>query len=100
MHTVSVILHPEVTVKFSLNVARSVEEAALQASGKSIQELAAEAEAEADFEIANLFSKWRCPRRRRPDPRSSGFADIETARRQLRAVFHCKITASPGIGSD
>ena len=57
VHTVSVILHPEVSVKFSLNVARSVEEAALQASGKSIQELAAEAEAEADFEIANLFSE-------------------------------------------
>ena len=57
LHDVSVVLHPEVTVKFSLNVARSVEEAALQASGKSIQELAAEAEAEADFEIANLFSE-------------------------------------------
>ena len=51
------ILHPEVTVKFRVNVARSVEEAELQASGKSIQELAAEAEAEADFEIANLFDE-------------------------------------------
>lgn len=57
VHTVSVILHPEVTVKFSLNVARSVEEAELQASGKSIQQLAAEAEAEAEFEIANLFDE-------------------------------------------
>ena len=57
LHTVSVILHPEVTVKFRVNVARSVEEAELQASGKSIQELAAEAEAEADFEIANLFDE-------------------------------------------
>ena len=57
LHTVSVVLHPEVTVKFRLNVARSVEEAALQASGKSIQELAAEAEAEAEFEIANLFDE-------------------------------------------
>ena len=45
------------TVKFRLNVARSVEEAELQASGKSIQELAAEAEAEAEFEIANLFDE-------------------------------------------
>jgi large subunit ribosomal protein L9 len=52
-----VVLHPEVTVKFRLNVARSVEEAELQASGKSIQELAAEAEAEAEFEIANLFDE-------------------------------------------
>ena len=57
LHTVSVVLHPEVTVKFRLNVARSVEEAELQASGKSIQELAAEAEAEAEFEIANLFDE-------------------------------------------
>lgn len=55
LHTVTVVLHPEVTVKVTLNVARSVEEAELQASGKSIQELAAEAEAAADFEIAELF---------------------------------------------
>jgi large subunit ribosomal protein L9 len=44
-------------VKISLNVARSAEEAELQASGKSIQELAAEAEAAADFEIAELFDE-------------------------------------------
>ena len=55
MHTVHVILHPEVEVEIDLNVARSPEEAELQASGKSIQELAAEAEAEAEFEIAELF---------------------------------------------
>ncbi|MBC7153465.1 MAG: 50S ribosomal protein L9 [Rhodobacteraceae bacterium] len=55
IHTVSLVLHPEVTAKFNLNVARSPEEAELQASGKSIQELAAEAEAEAEFEIAELF---------------------------------------------
>jgi len=57
VHTVTVQLHPEVTVKIMLNVARSVEEAALQASGKSIAELAAEAEAEAEFEIAELFDE-------------------------------------------
>jgi large subunit ribosomal protein L9 len=57
IHTVSAVLHPEVIVKVKLNVARSVEEAELQASGKSIQELAAEAEAEAEFEIANLFDE-------------------------------------------
>jgi large subunit ribosomal protein L9 len=57
MHSVSVALHPEVTAKFSVNVARSVSEAELQASGKSIAALAAEAEAEAEFEIANLFSE-------------------------------------------
>ena len=55
VHTVSVTLHPEVVVKVKLNVARSIEEATLQAAGKSIQELAAEAEAEAEFEIAELF---------------------------------------------
>ncbi len=57
LHTVSVLLHPEVSVKVNLNVARSQEEAALQASGKSIQELAAEAEAAAEFEIAELFDE-------------------------------------------
>ena len=55
MHTVSVTLHPEVVVKVRLNVARSTQEAELQAAGKSIQELAAEAEAAAEFEIAELF---------------------------------------------
>ncbi len=55
MHAVTVVLHPEVSVKITLNVARSVEESELQAAGKSIQELAAEAEAAADFEIAELF---------------------------------------------
>jgi large subunit ribosomal protein L9 len=55
VHDVSVRLHPEVETSFALNVARSVEEAELQASGKSIQELAAEAEAEAEFEISELF---------------------------------------------
>ncbi len=55
LHLVAVVLHPEVSVDIHLNVARSVEEAELQASGKSIQELAAQEEAEADFEIAELF---------------------------------------------
>ncbi len=55
LHEVIVRLHPEVDAKITLNVARSPEEAELQASGKSIQELAAEAEAEAEFEIAELF---------------------------------------------
>ena len=55
LHTVSVVLHPEVSAEIKLNVARSAEEAELQASGKSIQELAAEEEAAAEFEIAELF---------------------------------------------
>ncbi|MGH1425424.1 MAG: 50S ribosomal protein L9 [Pseudooceanicola sp.] len=55
LHDVHVTLHPEVDVVISLNVARSPEEAELQASGKSIQELAAEEEAAAEFEISELF---------------------------------------------
>ncbi len=55
LHDVKVVLHPEVDISISLNVARSVEEAELQASGKSIQELAAEEEAAAEFEISELF---------------------------------------------
>ena len=55
LHEVEVHLHPEVMVTIALNVARSEEEAELQASGKSIQELAAEEEAQAEFEIAELF---------------------------------------------
>ncbi|HAD27434.1 MAG TPA: 50S ribosomal protein L9 [Rhodobacteraceae bacterium] len=55
VHNMIVRLHPEVECTIEVNVARSAEEAELQASGKSIQELAAEAEAEAEFEIAELF---------------------------------------------
>jgi len=57
LHAVAVVLHPEVTVTLTLNVARSTEEAEIQASGKSIQDLAAEAEAAAEFEIAELFDE-------------------------------------------
>lgn len=55
LHSVRVVLHPEVSLEIVLNVARSVEEAELQAAGRSIQELAAEQEAAAEFEIAELF---------------------------------------------
>jgi len=55
IHDVTVRLHPEVDASISINVARSAEEAELQASGKSIRELAAEAEAQAEFEISELF---------------------------------------------
>ena len=55
LHVVEVRLHPEVEVEITLNVARSQEEAELQATGKSIQDAAAEEEAAADFEIAELF---------------------------------------------
>ncbi|OWY18701.1 50S ribosomal protein L9 [Thioclava sp. JM3] len=55
LHDVEVHLHPEVVAEIKLNVARSPEEAELQASGKSIQDVAAEEEAAAEFEIAELF---------------------------------------------
>ena len=55
LHPMTVVLHPEVSCEIVMNVARSTEEAELQASGKSIQELAAEEEAAAEFEIAELF---------------------------------------------
>ncbi|WP_296424152.1 50S ribosomal protein L9 [Yoonia sp.] len=55
LHDVIVNLHPEVTATITLNVARSAEEAQLQAAGKSIAELAAEEEAAAEFEIQELF---------------------------------------------
>ncbi|MFQ5622266.1 MAG: 50S ribosomal protein L9 [Paracoccaceae bacterium] len=55
LHEIEVILHPEVSAKITLNVARSAEEAELQASGKSIRDVHAEAEAEAEIDIAELF---------------------------------------------
>ena len=55
IHSLQVVLHPEVSATIRLNVARSAEEAELQASGKSIQELAAEEEAAADLDMAELF---------------------------------------------
>jgi large subunit ribosomal protein L9 len=55
LHRVAVALHPEVAATITLNVARSAEEAAMQASGKTIQQLQAEADAAAEFDIAELF---------------------------------------------
>lgn len=55
LHLVGVVLHPEVDASITVNVARSEEEAELQAAGKSIQDVEAEAEAEAEFDIAELF---------------------------------------------
>ena len=55
LHSLAVKLHPEVEAEIKMKVARSEEEAELQASGKSIQELAAEEEAAAELEIAELF---------------------------------------------
>jgi len=55
LHAIKVELHPEVIVEITVNIARSAEEAELQATGKTIQDARAEAEAEAEFDIAELF---------------------------------------------
>ncbi|OUS08266.1 50S ribosomal protein L9 [Rhodobacterales bacterium 52_120_T64] len=57
LHEMTVVLHPEVSATITVNVARSAEEAELQATGESIADLAAAAEAEAEFEIAELFDE-------------------------------------------
>lgn len=55
LHPIRIVLHPEVDATITVNVARSREEAEIQATGKSIQQLRAEEEAEAEFDIAELF---------------------------------------------
>ena len=72
LHRALINLHPEVEVEIGLNVARSVEEAELQASGKSIQELAAEEEAAAEFEISELFDDIGAAGMDDDDPRGAG----------------------------
>ena len=57
MHEVSVVLHPEVSCTIVLNIARSEEEAELQATGKDILEVEAEAELEAEAEISDQLSE-------------------------------------------
>ncbi len=55
LHVLEVKLHPEVTATIEINVARSEQEAEIQKSGKTIQDVKMEADAEADFDIAELF---------------------------------------------
>lgn len=55
LHSVRVELHPEVDATVTLNVARTAEEAEIQASGKSIAELRAEEEAAEELDVAALF---------------------------------------------
>lgn len=57
LHTVAVVMHPEVRATVTVNVARSISEAELQASGKSVAELAAEADKAAESEIAQLLDE-------------------------------------------
>lgn len=57
LHDIRVILHPEVDATISVNVARSSDEAELQAAGKSIAEVRAEEEAAEAFDVAQLFEE-------------------------------------------
>ncbi len=59
LHEIRIILHPEVSVTVTANVARSEDEAVLQAEGKSISELRAEEEAAeaAEFDVRSLFDE-------------------------------------------
>lgn len=63
LHPVRVTLHPEVDATILANVARSQEEAELQESGRTIQELRAEEEAaeDAEFDLAELFDEDTLP---------------------------------------
>lgn len=59
LHQITVILHPEVSATVTANIARSTEEAELQAEGKSIADLRAEEEAAeaAEFDVQSLFDE-------------------------------------------
>lgn len=79
LHDVTLVLHPEVNATIAINVARSTEEAELQASGKTIQELQAEADAEAEFDIAELFDEVGAAAMDDDDPRDSRGEDPRDA---------------------
>ncbi|MGP1273832.1 MAG: 50S ribosomal protein L9 [Caulobacterales bacterium] len=56
VHTVRIVLHPEVTVEISVNVARTADEAERQAKGEDVIASAAEEDrALADAQAAELF---------------------------------------------
>ena len=78
IHAMLVTLHPEVSAEIKVNVARSEEEAELQAAGKTIQEVAAEADAEAEFDIAELFDEVGAAALDDDDPRTDTQAPDET----------------------
>jgi large subunit ribosomal protein L9 len=62
LHTVDVSLHPEVTVQVTVNVARSVEEAAAQARGEVLTGPASERD-EVRAAAAALFEEAEAERR-------------------------------------
>lgn len=63
MHPIRVVLHPEVEATITANVARSRDEADLQAQGKTIADVRAEEEAAeaAEFDVESLFEEEARP---------------------------------------
>jgi len=57
LHSLRIMLHPEISATVTINVARSEEEARIQAAGKTVGEARAEEEAAEEFEIAELFDE-------------------------------------------
>ena len=55
LHPIRIVLHPEVDATIKINVARSEEEAEIQATGKTIAELRAEEEAAEELDVQALF---------------------------------------------
>lgn len=55
LHPIRIILHPEVDATIRINVARSNEEAEVQATGKTIAELRAEEDAAEELDVQALF---------------------------------------------
>lgn len=80
IHPISVNLHPEVYCGVELNVARSEEEAELQAEGKTIQDAEAEAENEAALDIAEVFDNVGAAGLDDEDPSAAGGADQPPAK--------------------
>ena len=75
LHEIRVSLHPEVHATISINVARSRDEADMQAQGKTLADLRAEEEAReaAEFDVESLFDDGAGRR----EPRGMEVVDAE-----------------------
>jgi large subunit ribosomal protein L9 len=69
MHEIKVVLHPEVRVTVTLNIARTAEEAERQARGENILVSSAEAEARAEV-LANAEAVFEKPEEETAEPES------------------------------
>jgi large subunit ribosomal protein L9 len=75
LHQIRVMLHPEVFATITVNVARSRDEAEMQAQGKTLADLRAEEEAReaAEFDVDSLFEDGASPR----EPRGMEVVEAE-----------------------